>query len=137
MLHYSRGNSTNRPRRAYVTNFRPKAMIDYERRNKYDHGKDQVRCYFLNIFQMFTRKLQQIFLSILFYFREAVISRHELLLRVFKNKSSFWLFTVHSSFPIFSLNHTKTSDMIAILNKSLNASGLEGNTFLIWWFTLH
>lgn len=43
-LHYSRGNSTNLRRRAFITNFRPQAMIDYERSQGYDHtGKRQVR----------------------------------------------------------------------------------------------
>jgi hypothetical protein len=30
---------TNKPRRAFIVNFRPKAMVDYERQNNYDHGK--------------------------------------------------------------------------------------------------
>lgn len=43
-LHYSRGNSTDLRRRAFITNFRPQAMIDYERAQGYDHtGKRQVR----------------------------------------------------------------------------------------------
>ena len=36
-LHYSRGNSTNSNRRALITNFRPKAMIELERSKGYDH----------------------------------------------------------------------------------------------------
>ena len=36
-LHYSRGNSTNSHRRAFITNFRPKAMIELERSQGYDH----------------------------------------------------------------------------------------------------
>ena len=33
-------NFTNwRPRRAYIVNYRPKAMVEYERANNYDHGK--------------------------------------------------------------------------------------------------
>lgn len=36
-LHYSRGNSTGTHRRAFITNFRPKAMIDLERSQGYDH----------------------------------------------------------------------------------------------------
>ena len=36
-LHYSRGNSTNYQRRALITNFRPKTMIDLERKKGYDH----------------------------------------------------------------------------------------------------
>ena len=35
--HYSRGNSTNRRRRAFILNFRPSAMIAYERERGYDH----------------------------------------------------------------------------------------------------
>lgn len=43
-LHYSRGNSTSMRRRAFITNFRPQAMIDYERENGYDHtGKRSVK----------------------------------------------------------------------------------------------
>jgi phytanoyl-CoA hydroxylase len=43
-LHYSRGNSTDKRRRAFITNFRPKAMIEYERAQGYDHtGKREVR----------------------------------------------------------------------------------------------
>jgi len=43
-LHYSRGNSTDLRRRAFIANFRPKAMIEYEREQGYDHtGKRQVR----------------------------------------------------------------------------------------------
>ncbi|HVI47788.1 MAG TPA: phytanoyl-CoA dioxygenase family protein [Chitinophaga sp.] len=36
-LHYSRGNSTSLKRRAFITNFRPAAMIAYERAQGYDH----------------------------------------------------------------------------------------------------
>ena len=43
-LHYARGNSTERRRRAFITNFRPKTMIDYEREMGYDHlGQRLVR----------------------------------------------------------------------------------------------
>lgn len=43
-LHYSRGNSTSLRRRAFITNFRPKAMIAYEREKGYDHtGKREVK----------------------------------------------------------------------------------------------
>ena len=43
-LHYARGNSTERRRRAFITNFRPKAMIDFERKQGVDHlGKRAVR----------------------------------------------------------------------------------------------
>lgn len=40
-LHYSRGNSTGDRRRAFITNFRPAAMIAYERENGYDHTGDR------------------------------------------------------------------------------------------------
>ena len=33
------GNSTTSPRRAYIINCRPEAMVKYERENSYDHGK--------------------------------------------------------------------------------------------------
>lgn len=36
-LHYSRGNSLNKPRRAFITNYRPQAMIELERNQGYDH----------------------------------------------------------------------------------------------------
>ncbi len=36
-LHYSRGNSTNDNRRAFITNFRPLDMINYERSRGFDH----------------------------------------------------------------------------------------------------
>lgn len=36
-LHFSKGNSTNTQRRALILNFRPKAMIDYERKQGVDH----------------------------------------------------------------------------------------------------
>lgn len=36
-LHYSRGNSTDSHRRAFITNYRPKAMIALERSQGYDH----------------------------------------------------------------------------------------------------
>jgi len=38
-LHYSRGNTTDKCRRGFVVNFRPLAMVEYERANKFDHGK--------------------------------------------------------------------------------------------------
>lgn len=38
-LHYSRGNSTALNRRAFIINFRPKAMIDLERSQGFDHGR--------------------------------------------------------------------------------------------------
>lgn len=43
-VHYSRGNSTHLRRRAFITNYRPQAMIEYEREKGYDHtGERQVR----------------------------------------------------------------------------------------------
>ena len=36
-LHYSRGNSTSTRRRALIANFRPAAMIAWERERGYDH----------------------------------------------------------------------------------------------------
>jgi len=43
-LHYSRGNSTELRRRAFITNFRPQAMIALERAQGYDHtGEREVR----------------------------------------------------------------------------------------------
>ena len=38
-LHYSRGNSTNMNRRAFIVNYRPKAMIALERAQGFDHGR--------------------------------------------------------------------------------------------------
>ena len=38
-LHYSRGNSTPRQRRAYILNFRPAAMVAHERAAGFDHGR--------------------------------------------------------------------------------------------------
>lgn len=39
-LHYSRGNSTNDHRRAFIINFRPKKMITLERSKGVDHGRN-------------------------------------------------------------------------------------------------
>lgn len=39
MLHYSRGNSTKSHRRAFIVNFRPEAMVEYERAKGFDHGR--------------------------------------------------------------------------------------------------
>lgn len=39
MLHYSHGNTTAGHRRALIVNFRPRAMIEYERSRGFDHGK--------------------------------------------------------------------------------------------------
>lgn len=38
-LHYTRGNSTPTPRRAFILNYRPQAMIDLERAGGFDHGR--------------------------------------------------------------------------------------------------
>lgn len=38
-LHYSRGNSTNGNRRAFIVNLRPEAMIALERQQGHDHGR--------------------------------------------------------------------------------------------------
>lgn len=40
-LHYSRGNSTGKRRRAFITNFRPESMIRYEREHGFDHTGDR------------------------------------------------------------------------------------------------
>ncbi|MBL31045.1 MAG: phytanoyl-CoA dioxygenase [Flavobacteriaceae bacterium] len=43
-LHYSRGNKTNQHRRAFILNYRPSEMVDYERKMGFDHsGKREVR----------------------------------------------------------------------------------------------
>ena len=39
-LHYTGPNVTKSPRRAYIVNYRPKSMIDFEREHNYDHGKE-------------------------------------------------------------------------------------------------
>lgn len=36
-LHFSKGNSTDGPRRALILNFRPQKMIDLERQQGMDH----------------------------------------------------------------------------------------------------
>lgn len=41
-LHYTKGNSTNRPRRAYIINCRPAAMVKMEREKGYTHGKEGI-----------------------------------------------------------------------------------------------
>jgi len=40
-LHYSRGNSTDKRRRAFITNFRPGSMIRFEREQGFDHTGDR------------------------------------------------------------------------------------------------
>jgi ectoine hydroxylase-related dioxygenase (phytanoyl-CoA dioxygenase family) len=43
-IHYSRGNSTGRRRRALITNYRPSDMVAYERQRGFDHsGERSVR----------------------------------------------------------------------------------------------
>lgn len=39
--HYARGNATSRRRRAFITNYRPAAMIAYERDQGFDHLGDR------------------------------------------------------------------------------------------------
>jgi ectoine hydroxylase-related dioxygenase (phytanoyl-CoA dioxygenase family) len=39
MLHYSRGNATRTRRRAFILNYRPQAMIELERSQGFDHGR--------------------------------------------------------------------------------------------------
>lgn len=40
-IHYARGNKTGRRRRAIILNFRPKAMIEFERAQGFDHLGDR------------------------------------------------------------------------------------------------
>lgn len=40
-LHYSRGNTTGRRRRAFINNFRPASMIAYERERGFDHSGER------------------------------------------------------------------------------------------------
>ena len=40
-MHYSRGNTTKYNRRAFITNYRPQAMIQLERSQGYDHTGDR------------------------------------------------------------------------------------------------
>ncbi|MFT4665109.1 MAG: phytanoyl-CoA hydroxylase [Polaribacter sp.] len=40
-IHYSRGNNTAYRRRAFITNFRPDAMVDFERAQGFDHLGDR------------------------------------------------------------------------------------------------
>lgn len=43
-LHYSRGNTTNSHRRAFILNFRPQKMVELERKQGFDHsGKRKLR----------------------------------------------------------------------------------------------
>jgi phytanoyl-CoA hydroxylase len=41
-LHYSRGNSTERRRRAFIINYRPESMIRFEREQGFDHTGDRM-----------------------------------------------------------------------------------------------
>ena len=43
MLHHARGNLAAKRRRAYITNFRPAAMIAWERERGYDHRSENAR----------------------------------------------------------------------------------------------
>lgn len=38
-LHYTRGNTTDTQRRAYIVNCRPRAMVELERQMGFDHGR--------------------------------------------------------------------------------------------------
>ena len=38
-LHYSRGNTTDKARRAYILNYRPAAMVELMRSTGFDHGR--------------------------------------------------------------------------------------------------
>ncbi|CAK8675709.1 unnamed protein product [Clavelina lepadiformis] len=40
-IHYTRGNSTDKQRRAFIVNYRPGLMVTWERNHGYDHGKDK------------------------------------------------------------------------------------------------
>ncbi|XP_078572366.1 putative alpha-ketoglutarate-dependent hypophosphite dioxygenase [Branchiostoma floridae x Branchiostoma japonicum] len=42
-LHYTRGNSTGRERRAYIVNYRPADMVRWEREHQFDHGKQGIK----------------------------------------------------------------------------------------------
>lgn len=41
-LHYTRGNSTDRDRPAFIANYRPESMVQWERENGFDHGRGGV-----------------------------------------------------------------------------------------------
>ena len=45
-IHYARGNITDSHTRAFIVNYRPKAMVEWERDLGFDHGKSGVslRC---------------------------------------------------------------------------------------------
>nr|XP_002122239.1 phytanoyl-CoA dioxygenase domain-containing protein 1-like [Ciona intestinalis] len=40
-VHYTRGNSTDFKRRAFIMNFRPAEMVQWERNHDFDHGKSK------------------------------------------------------------------------------------------------
>jgi len=40
MLHFTRGNTTATQRRAFITNYRPGTMVEWERTNGFSHGRD-------------------------------------------------------------------------------------------------
>ena len=42
-LHYTGGNMTPVARRAYIVNYKPKAMIEFERQQNFDHGKHGIQ----------------------------------------------------------------------------------------------
>jgi len=42
-LHFTRGNTTGSIRRAFITNFRPQSMVEWEREKGYDHGRHGIR----------------------------------------------------------------------------------------------
>ncbi|XP_071116564.1 phytanoyl-CoA dioxygenase domain-containing protein 1 homolog isoform X1 [Haliotis cracherodii] len=42
-LHYTRGNTTDKPRRAYVTAYRPRKMVDAFRQRGFDHGEKGIK----------------------------------------------------------------------------------------------
>ena len=39
-LHYANGNYTDKLRRTYILNYRPKKAIEFERKNGFDHLKN-------------------------------------------------------------------------------------------------
>jgi len=42
MLHFTKGNSTSSKRRAYIANYRPASMVEWERINGFSHGRDSL-----------------------------------------------------------------------------------------------
>jgi ectoine hydroxylase-related dioxygenase (phytanoyl-CoA dioxygenase family) len=41
-LHFTRGNSTDTKRRAYIVNHRPASMVEWERTNGFSHGRESL-----------------------------------------------------------------------------------------------